>query len=507
LILKIKKVLLILVVTCLMLTTAFVSIAAAASVTVVPVPNVVLVPRTSTSIPFNAADRQFMPLNLAAFGYQEDEYFQSGTANIYTWTNKDSGPASKTGISGPYTTRFIVRKPSDPAKFSGTVIVELLNPSNMWDTYPQWSDIWNKILRDGDVYVGITQKPSSSDALKTYDPVRYAPLNWANPNPATVAQQPQEEGLFWDMLNQLGALLKSGSASNPLKGYKVEKVYATGESQSSMYLNTYINAIRPFSFVAPGKPVFDGYMCNRGGSVRSVRQGESAFTKADANYTVHGSDVPVFAIFSQSEPFLNFAGTGRPDSDVRGDLYRQWDMPGTTHSFFANKMSRTGPVELAAIGKTVALPPENHDKLPDQYIVSAAMVALDKWARKGIPPAKNARFQMTADGKVALDQYDNALGGVRTPYLDVPIATYYAASNKADGSFNWEGGMMVPFTNEALTALYPTKKDYVDPFCAKVDQLVKDGFILAVDGEQMKYDAVATVLPTGDFVAPPTRKN
>jgi hypothetical protein len=108
---------------------------------------------------------------------------------------------------------------------------------------------------------------------------------------------------------------------------------------------------------------------------------------------------------------------------------------------------------------------------------------------------------------VALDQYDNALGGVRTPYLDVPIATYYAASNKADGSFNWEGGMMVPFTDAVLTALYPTKKDYVEPFCAQVDQLVKDGFILAVDGEQMKYDAVATVLPTGDFVDPPTRKN
>jgi hypothetical protein len=504
--LKIKKALLILGITCLMLTTAFVSITAAASVTVVPVPNVVLVPRTATSIPFNAADRQFMPLNLAAFGYQEDEYFQSGTANVYTWTVKD-GPAAKTGISGPYTNRFIVRKPSDPAKFSGAVIIELLNPTNGWDTYPQWSDIWNKILRDGDVYVGMTQKPVSVTALKKYDSVRYAPLSWANPNPATVAQHPDEEGLCWDILNQLGALLKSGSASNPLKGYKVEKVYATGESQSSVYMSTYINAIRPFSFIAPGKPVFDGYMLNRSGYLRSVTQGEAAPQNGDPNYLIHGCNVPVFAIVSQSEPPMNFDGGDRPDSDTPGDLYRRWDMPGTTHSFFANKMSRTGPDELAAIGKTVTLPPENHDKLPDQYIVSAAMVALDKWARKGIPPAKNARFQRTDDGKVALDQYDNVLGGVRTPYVDVPIATYYAGSNKPDGSFNWEGGMMVPFSNEVLTALYPTKKDYVDPFCAQVDQLVKDGFILAVDGEKMKYDSVATVLPMGDFVDPPTRKN
>ena len=48
------------------------------------VPSVVHVPRTAGSYPFNAADHAREPVDLAAHGYVEEEFFLSGYANVYT---------------------------------------------------------------------------------------------------------------------------------------------------------------------------------------------------------------------------------------------------------------------------------------------------------------------------------------------------------------------------------------------------------------------------------------
>src|SRR5438309_1718766 len=54
--------------------------------------------------------------DLADIGYQQAEYFVSGTA-------KD--PA--TGQSAPYTTRIIVTRPSNASHFNGTVLLDWVN--------------------------------------------------------------------------------------------------------------------------------------------------------------------------------------------------------------------------------------------------------------------------------------------------------------------------------------------------------------------------------------------
>ena len=54
--------------------------------------------------------------DLAHFGYEEEEYFVSGTAN-----------------GAPYATRIVIRKPSDDPRFSGIVVAESMHPSgNAW---------------------------------------------------------------------------------------------------------------------------------------------------------------------------------------------------------------------------------------------------------------------------------------------------------------------------------------------------------------------------------------
>src|SRR5438270_11620905 len=54
--------------------------------------------------------------NLAGYGYTEQEFYFSGTT-----------------LGGPYTSRMLVRRPTSPARFSGTVVVEWFNVSTGYD--------------------------------------------------------------------------------------------------------------------------------------------------------------------------------------------------------------------------------------------------------------------------------------------------------------------------------------------------------------------------------------
>ncbi len=158
--------------------------------------------------------------------------------------------------NAPYTTRVIVRRPANRAKFSGVVAVEMLNPSNLFDLNLGWTIHHKQFVRDGDAWVGITAKPVAIAALKNFDPARYAKLSWANPLPlddpkncSTVARDSDREtenGLVWDMNTQTGAWLRSNDKTNP-RFFMAERtrsasLYAWGYSQTGSYLYTYVNA-------------------------------------------------------------------------------------------------------------------------------------------------------------------------------------------------------------------------------------------------------------------------
>ena len=79
--------------------------------------------------------------DLATLGYEETEYAVSGTAQSYELKGErgadgkwDVGP----GAEAPFRTRIVVRRPIDPARFSGTVVVEWHNVSAGIDAAPDW---------------------------------------------------------------------------------------------------------------------------------------------------------------------------------------------------------------------------------------------------------------------------------------------------------------------------------------------------------------------------------
>ena len=132
-----------------------------------PVPTVSKpIPVTDSSHPFGGAEFQLRPQNLNREGYVETEHLVSGKANVYTWTSP--GAANVRTADAPYTTRILVRRPKQAKDFSGNVVVEMLNPSNLFDLNIGWGLAHKEIIRHGDAWVGITAKPIAVDALKSF---------------------------------------------------------------------------------------------------------------------------------------------------------------------------------------------------------------------------------------------------------------------------------------------------------------------------------------------------
>src|SRR5262249_2308923 len=92
-------------------------------------------------------------LDLAPLGYQQSEYFINATATAYA---PNPGPLASDGkwtiapsTTADYKTRVVVFRPSDAAKFNGTVIVEWLNVSGQVDANPDWTMTHNELIREG----------------------------------------------------------------------------------------------------------------------------------------------------------------------------------------------------------------------------------------------------------------------------------------------------------------------------------------------------------------------
>ena len=94
-------------------------------------------PVTKGSHPFGGAQFQLRPQNLRREGYVEEEYLVSGEANVYTWPAPGAAEVRTAGAE--YTTRILVRRPRKAKHSSGNVIVEMLNPSNLFDLNIGWA--------------------------------------------------------------------------------------------------------------------------------------------------------------------------------------------------------------------------------------------------------------------------------------------------------------------------------------------------------------------------------
>jgi hypothetical protein len=486
----------------------FFGTAASTCLAAIPIPQVSApIPVTDNSYPFGAADHTRVPSDLKSVGYAEEELLVTGSANVYDWPS-GSAVAAVRSANAPYTTRVLIRRPAKAAKFSGNVIVELFNPSNLFDLNLGWALSHKQIVRNGDAWVGITAKPVSVVTLKNFNGARYAALAWKNPLPlddtrncATVAQDSSREtenGLVWDIHRQVAMWLRSDAASNVFSygGAKtrVQRLYAWGYSQTGGYLYTYINAIHPLDVRELGKPLFDAYLVAVASGPTPINQCAERLAANDPRRQIKNAGVPVMRIMSQSD-YLGGIGMRRADSDEAPDQFRNYEIAGSGHASPDELNYAAAPADLEKGGR--AVPPMScnegpRSRFPSSLFFDAALRNLDLWVRKGQAPPRVEPIQVV-DGKPVLDEFGNVRGGVRSPFVDVPTSTWNG--NSTGPSFCRIAGHELPFDAELLKKLYTTNKDYVAAVRKNVAALVKAGLLIKQDGDELIAASKSAAVP------------
>ena len=470
----------------------------------------------STGKPFTAS-----PVNLASYGYLEQEYFVEGNATAYDWVSPP-GPdgmwSVKTTTQAPYKTRILVRHPTDATKFNGTVVVEWFNVTGGIDADPDFAFQRVELLRSGYAYVGVSAQAqgviggglslgalagagAAAQPLVMEDPQRYGSL-----------QHPGDD-YSYDIYTQAARALRHPGAVDPLGGLVPRRVIADGESQSAVRLAMYVDAIHPIS------KVFDAFFIHSRFAGTAPLNGSN---NAGANPIAGGPspaliradlDVPVFQFETETDVpgfgggLLQSAGPGfvaarQPDTP----LLRTWEIAGTAHADAylldysqayapdAGAATDAGDAGNAAGGLVSGCGSINSG--PQHWVEQDAISALDAWLRDGGAPASAQPLEMTDAGDaVARDQFGNAVGGVRTAAVDVPIATYSGQATGSSGLLCLFFGQTTPFAASQLSVLYPTHDDYVSKVTAVTTSAQQAGFVLAADVSAVVAEAQAAPVP------------
>jgi len=236
---------------------------------------------------------------------------------------------------------------------------------------------------------------------------------------------------------------------------------------------------------------------------------------ADPRQKMQPREVPVIQVDTETEVFLGTLipcglSFSRPDSDAPNDRYRLWEVPGGSHVSndlrdpvltlqlnFA-ELNHITPASLPPNGcthqqfingPTIGIPGVvDPNDFPFAFVENAAFADLIEWADFGLPPPHAAGISIDftkIPPQIVRDQFGNAEGGVRTPFLDVPAATYVPTDTAAHttllSGFCVLDGYNIPFSDAQLNQLYRNHGAYVSRFARDTATLVRKRFWLIPD--------------------------
>ena len=471
-------------------------------------------------------------LDLSVHGYVEEEYLVSGQADDWTW---DDGLRPVTAGPRPFTTRILVRRPAEAAAFSGAVYLE---PNHAdYDRSLTWSAAAPWLVRSGHAHVGVTQEIATVGDLARWDPGRYAALSIPR------------SGQRWDIVGLTAALVKGApvkgapvkSGTGVLAGFPVSRVIMSGWSQTGTFCRTFLGEGCHARSRACGGPAVDGYVIciSSGGAGRpgyGVLRPPAELPVGDPRRTIGAHGVPVVELLSEGEsethravlrPDSDGPDSDGPDSEAAigsdgrdpdsggtdpsrpGDLYRLYQVAGTGHITGRHELA-TNRLQMADRGWTVS-PSEVRERLSDgrmDLTARAVFAAVDRWIEDGMaPPRMRDRFGyddpagsgtrgiMPESLPLRRDADGNVIGGIRTPWVEVPLGGHFPHSTPVPGRCEpaphapyadpamlanlW--AHLEPFTPAELTRRYGDRSGYLARFEHAARVAVEDGWLLADD--------------------------
>ena len=335
--------------------------------------------------------------DITTLGYVAEEFFISGTASSYSSAAElgSDGQCSVTpSAAADFTTRMVVLTPEDRTRFNGTVLVEWLNVSGGIDAPAVWMMAHREVVRAGYAYVGLSAQRVGVEggvnlmgidmSLKNQDPVRYAALRHPG------------DAYSYDIFSQAGRIIRDRLRNGVLSDLRAEHVVALGESQSAMFLTTYINVIDPLA------RVYDGFLVHSRFGPAAPLDGASILDVLEAA-TSQGVPfrpdlrVPLVAIITETDLFggrrQGYFSARQPDNQ----RLRVWEIAGTAHA--DNYTIQVAPIDTGSAALTdivagyaptnvlmgqqldhrINFAPQHH------YVLQAALAQLRRWVHTGQP--------------------------------------------------------------------------------------------------------------------------
>jgi hypothetical protein len=294
----------------------------------------------------------------------------------------------------------------------------------------------------------------------------------------------------------VGALLKVNAPESPLDGYRVKNVYLGGYSQSGVDVATFVGAFNRITRLRSGAPVYDGYFVGaHDGNLSPLQSGGSVIPKFESE-KISAVDVPVVDIEPQTDvegfavevptalardaglagaedidtPTFTYTNPGgatvrKANSNKKKDRYWLFEIPGAPHA--------TGFTDDDCDGSS---------SFPTRYFSRAAAANLARWAEKGVAPPRAPRIALATLDAVSVaesDEHGNAVGGVRSPFVDVPLSRFEVHSGPAPTCK--QVGVETPLSLGVLEELYGDAAGYMKAFTKSLDATIKAGFLLELD--------------------------
>lgn len=390
--------------------------------------------------------------DLERVGYVQEEYVVSGTVD-----------------GRPYRTSLLVRKPKDLKRFTGLVGVETIHAGGAIPFWGVGREVW---APGGHAWVAVaSQRAALEDRVKKFNPVRYAALSIpeAPAGASGMAPSPQDR-ISQAIMTQVGALLKSNPARGPFAGVRVRYLLMGGSSQTGGTTLRYIQQSHAAARLPDGKAIYDGYLPMEAFSTMPVTGGDAA--------VIHAVGEGDFGLFRLGDPAVRFSS--REDSDAPGDRFRAYEYAAASH-VPTRGQTRNG------------YPGEYPSQFPTPPFYKMALLHLVDWVTKGTVPPRGARLEQTAAGEMVRDEHGNVKGGIRSPWVDVPVARIIASPPLApDGNRSRaQQGIQENFPQAKLGQLYGTRATYLAKFDSSIDAAVAGRWLTAADGAKLKKEEAA----------------
>jgi hypothetical protein len=363
-----------------------------------------------------------------------------------------------------------------------------------------------EVVRQGYAYVAVSAQRVGVEgggvtlvanmSLKTIDPERYSRLSHPG------------DAFCFDIYSQVGRLVREGGGG-VLGGLRPDLVLAVGESQSAMFLTTYVNAVDPLA------KVYDGFLVHSRFGAAAPLDGATILdpsSEASAHVVQFRPDlrVPLVTVITETDLIGDILPGYHLARQPDNEWLRTWEIPGAAHA--DNYTIQVAPIDSgsAPLEDIVAAYAPTHSLMGQQlahcinfapqhhYVVQAAIAGLHRWARGGEPAPNGERIALSEANhpQLVLDENGLAQGGIRTPWVDIPVAK---TSGMTSGIGNDESvmskifGSGEPFDTVTLSRLYPGgSAEYLAQFTQALDRAIASGFILAADRQEILELAAAT---------------